>query len=111
MSAAARFRVPTRHWTLPGIRLSCPSCFEVTNALPIAFGASQSPGERAHNQAHMAYAFVGSCSATDPCAHPHDQTDAIPVSAATCCAASASHFPTSDPPHRRPTPLAPPTHL
>ena len=61
----------------------------------IAFGASQSDGDRAHSHAHIAYGLSGSCSAAFHSPHPHDHTDAMPVSAATCCAASDCHFATS----------------
>src|SRR4051812_47478103 len=58
------------------------------------FGALQNVVERTQSHAHAAYGFDGSCSGAFHSPHPHDHTDAIPVSAATCFAASACHFAT-----------------
>ena len=67
---------------------------DVSKSEPIAFGALHSSAERVHSQAQSAYAFAGSCSGAVHCPHPHDQTEAMPVSAATSCAASDCHFAT-----------------
>src|SRR4051812_27825706 len=58
------------------------------------FGALQNVVERTQSHAHAAYGFDGSCSGAFHSPHPHDHTDAIPVSAATSFAASACHFAT-----------------
>src|SRR5207248_6687425 len=74
--------------------LSWPSVRDVTNVEPIAFGASQYDSDRTHSHAHSAYGFAGSVSFADHSGQPHDQTDAIHVSPATSCTASACHFTT-----------------
>ncbi len=85
---------PIKHW-VPGVStLSCPSVRDVTNVGPIAFGALQNESDRTQSHAHSAYGFAGSVSPADHSGQPHDQTDAIPVSAATCLSASACHFTT-----------------
>src|SRR5258708_5407180 len=80
---------------VPGERtLSCPSVRDVTNAEPIAFGALQNESDRTQSHAQSAYGFAGSVSSADHSGQPHDQTDAMPVSAATWRRASACHFTT-----------------
>src|SRR5581483_4583360 len=86
--------LPTRHCT-PGPRmLNCPSVFDALKS-GIACGALHSDADRAHSHAHIAYGLSGSFSAAFHSPQPHDHTDAMPVSAATCCAASDCHFATS----------------
>src|SRR6266536_6129598 len=84
--------LPTRHCVPGDSTLSWPCMRETSKLAPIAVGASQSAGERVHNHAQSAYGLVGSCSTGVNSPQPHDQTDAMPVSAATCAAASACHF-------------------
>src|SRR5947209_17593690 len=94
MAAVESVCLPTRHCAPAPRTLSWPSVSDAVNP-SIAFGAAHSDGDRAHSQAHIAYGLFGSCSAAFHSPHPHDHTDAIPVSVATCFAASACHFATS----------------
>ena len=87
-------RLPMRHCAPAGRALSWPSTSDVLNAGPSCAGALQSDCERAQSQTQAACPFSGSCSPTLHRPQPHDQTEAIPVSAATCFAASACHFAT-----------------
>ncbi len=86
--------LPTRHCSPDASTLSCPSVRDASNADPIAFGALHSAGDRAQSHAHRAYGLSGSCSAAFHSPQPHDQTEAMPVSEATCCRASSCHFAT-----------------
>ena len=56
----------------------------VEAAARAASARRRATGARAHSQTHAAWPFSGSCSPTLHLPHPHDQTDAMPVSAATC---------------------------
>ena len=75
-------------------RSAGPPVSDVSKPGPSCVGASHSDGERAHSHTHATWPFSGSCSPTLQRPHPHDHTDAIPVSAATCCSASDCHFAT-----------------
>jgi len=63
---------PNRHCVPGPSRLSWPSVFEASNAVPIAFGASHSAGDRAHSHAQSAYGLSGSCSAAFHSPQPQD---------------------------------------
>jgi len=108
MAAFDRRRFPIRHCDPAGSRLSCPSVTDVSKAGPSWVGASHNDGERAHNQTQATCPFSGSCSPTLQRPHPHDHTDAMPVSPATWRNASACHFATWNHAETGSRPLRPP---
>ena len=84
----------------------CPTSRDGSKSAPAIAGASQSAWSRVQSQAHAAFGLSGSCPAGLNAAQPHDQTLASRSSAATCCAASASHLTTSSQLRERLQPLA-----
>src|SRR6266498_314721 len=92
--ASVSFDLPIVHCT-PAGRISCPCVSESSHAAPAAPGPLQSDGARVQSQTQAATGLSGS-SAPEYVAQPQDQIDEIRSSSATCRAASACHFTTSN---------------
>src|SRR5262245_8703555 len=80
---------------MPAASFSCPSVSEALKPEPAAAGPSQKEGYRAHSQTQAAPTLSGSCSAADHSPQPHDQSELMCVSAATCRSDRTCHFTTS----------------
>src|SRR4029078_9910 len=87
--AFVRRRLPIRHCVPLDSTLSCPSVRDASKPETSCLGASHSDDDRVHSQTHAARPLSGSSSGAVYLPHPHDQSEAIPVSVATWRSASA----------------------